>query len=243
MNDYILLQARGAKIKLKSKRTTSGMCRVRFGNHRTVEFSVWHEAEMCTLVYTEYFRPEVAMWLTDIFEDIGPDEIDDFYIRFKKSHPLIPVEYRLEDIKCIADDTTYCELHSPLFQHPIKMTKEHEQTLLNLITNRYVDRGVYDGWGDAPSVGAAIQSFFAWYRSNYGICTKYKKDRAHQDYELLYHFCIVHGIDLNYVQTAKVRLSFTNIVEGVGWGYLAIGGFGVAIFLFVLLLIGICKLL
>ena len=43
-----------------------------------VELFGWHEAEMCTLVYTEYFRPEVATWLTDMLEDIGPDEIDDF---------------------------------------------------------------------------------------------------------------------------------------------------------------------
>ena len=243
MNDYILLQVCGAKIKLKSKRTTDGICRVRFGNHRMVELSVWHEAEMCTLVYTEYLRPEVAMWLTDMFEDIGPDEIDDFYIQFKTLHQLIPVEYRLEDIKCIANNTTYCELHSKLFQHPIKMTKEHEQKLLNLITNRYVDRGVYDGWSNAPSVGSAIQSFFAWYCTNYGICTKYKKDRAQQNYDLLFHFCVVHGIDLNYVQTAKVRLSYKDIVEGIGRAFLGIGGFGVAIFLFVLLLIGICKLL
>ncbi len=243
MNDYILLQVCSAKIELRAKRTADGICRVRFGHHRMAELSVWHEAEMCTLVYTEYFRPEVAMWLTDMFEDIGPDEIDDFYLQFKKLHPLTPVEYKLEDIKCIADNTTYCELHSKLFKHPIKITQEQEQTLLNIITNRYVDRSIYDGWGDAPSIGAAIQSFFAWYGANYGICAKYKKDRAHQDYELLFHFCIVHGIDLNYVQTAKVRLSSKNIAEGAGWGFLAIGGFGVAIFLFILLLIGISKLL
>lgn len=245
MKDYIFLQNKRAKTKILAKHNKKGAYTIKFGKGRSLEFDEYLEAELCTLVYTDYLRNDWVTWINGLCdESLSPDEIDSFEEKFKSDHPLTEVpEYQLSGTVELATQEDCCELRSPIFKQPIKLTLEQERTLLQLIATRYVPRSVYSGMGDAPNLCAAMQSFFAWYREQYGVAARYKKDMAIQDFELAYHFCLSHGIDFNYVNTTTVKLRWHDIISGVGWGLVALGGIGAVIFSAILILIGICKLL
>lgn len=246
MRKYMYLQRQQARVDLLYNSKTQEYIQ-KFGEGRELSFTPWSEKEFCTLVYTDELWEELTNALSNCIDDLGPDEMEDFADRFREAHPLVPVENVMECIRTCVVDEGYCILQSPLFRQEVKLTIAQEQELLNVIATRHRPPGddKYADFSrltdkDGVTIYQALEGYFKWHCSKYGVKARYKKDVKIQEHELTYHFCVTHGIDWWYATnklikpslgdliaaTAIIFLGLSTIVAGVTGLFLFVAGLG-----------------
>ena len=242
MNNCIHLQFPNAKTRLLSVDSESGESTLSFGRGRSVTYDPSTEAEYCTLVYTPDLRENLTSWLNNTFGFLEPDEIEDFYRKFREAHPLTPVENALLSMEPIAGEDTYCELFSPMFKDSVKLTLAQEKWLLEFVKYRLTETGIYSiDSREKPTLEEVMMEWFEDYRKHYGVCARYKKDMKYQDSDLAYRFCMAHGIDWNYVRNTKIKTTTRQYLYGFGERFVILGVLGTLCCLGNLALIGIFK--
>lgn len=222
-------------------------------------FRVWREHAVLRARAVGYVRPEhrgrvlhlglhptlrenLTSWLNNTFGFLGPDEIEDFYRKFREAHPLTPVENALLSMEPIAGEDTYCELFSPMFKDSVKLTLAQEKWLLEFVKYRLTETGIYSiDSREKPTLEEVMTEWFEDYRKHYGVCARYKKDMKYQDSDLAYRFCMAHGIDWNYVRNTKIKTTTRQYLYGFGERFVILGVLGTLCCLGNLALIGIFK--
>lgn len=189
MSRHILLKKNNAVAPLLATKSQPYMVKV--NDDCTESWSLINEALLVTNVYLKN-RSRVSNGLRSRHPDIAPDEIDRFIETIKTDHPLQFVDFRWEDVPLYADQNSYCEFYLPwLYKYSIKLTFEQETELMNIVQSDFTnkkDRMI--GW-------------FRRYRNNYGIDTRLKRDKATQDVELAEMFCMVHGFELDAIDSVQ----------------------------------------
>lgn len=192
MDNYIIVQHESAKIALEAAKDKTGVGKLQFGHGRVAEYTAIIESELCSMVYSLGLHDDLARWLNSWFDCLGPDEIDDFCSQFKKAHTLTKVEYNWRHIPTIATENSYCEIESPIFKSPVKLTLKQEMELLETIF-------IFNAEKPGQTILSRVESFFNKYCSKYGVSAQYKRDISNQAHELAWHFCLIHGISWRYV--------------------------------------------
>ena len=195
MNAQVFIYFAHLKFQLKSALTKTGISRLKFGHGRIFEYNPMSEAEMCSMVFFKSQRHLMADWLNETFDDLVPDEIDDFFKRFEKIHPKIRVTNISESDLMWATDGNCCEINSPLFANPVKLTDDQEAMLIRTIINKRVEPDYKFMMGDSVNLEEALERYFAWHCQRYGISVEDKERIDEQEVELVWHFCNMHGFD------------------------------------------------
>lgn len=243
MNNYIVIQRESAKAPLKAASKT-GISKLKFGHGRVAEYTAATESELCSMIYTSNLHYDLARWLNSWFDCLGPDEIDDFHVQFKKAHPLTKIEGALENIPVVATKDSYCELSSPMLKDDIKLTLQQEEGLLRIITTRRIPSGnpIMQGIG-LPSIWAALEDYFSRYCQKYGVLPRLKRDEKNLSHELVWHFCLLHGIDMNYLNQKSIKINGDDFTTSVGMSVLVLSGLTLLITTGVFILVVLCKLM
>lgn len=189
MSKHILLKKNNAVAPLLATKSRSYMIKVSDGC--TESWGLMDEAWLVTNVYLKN-RNRVANGLRSRHPDIAPDEIDRFIEAIKTDHPLQFVDFRWEDIPLYANKNSYCELYLPwLYKYSIKLTFEQESELMKIVQDEFADKK------------ERMVCWFRKYRNDYGIETRLKRDMATQDMELAEMFCMVHGFELDAMDSVQ----------------------------------------
>lgn len=188
MPRHILLKKNSAVAPLLATKSRPYMVKV--SDDCAESWNLMDEAWLVTNVYLKN-RNLVSSGLRSRHPDIAPDEIDRFIEAVKADHPLQFVDFRWENIPLYADKNSYCELYLPwLYKYPIKLTSEQETELMKIVQSEFTDKK------------ERMVCWFRRYRNDYGIDTRLKRDMATQDMELAEMFCMVHGFELDALDSA-----------------------------------------
>ena len=189
MSKHILLKKNSAVAPLLATKSRPYMVKV--SDDCAESWSLMDEAWLVTNVYLKN-RNRVSNGLRSRHPDIAPDEIDRFIEAVKADHPLQFVDFRWDDIPLYANQNSYCELYLPwLYKYPIKLTFEQETELMNIVQSEFIDKK------------ERMIFWFRRYRNDYGIDTRLKRDKATQDVELAEMFCMVHGFELDAIDSVQ----------------------------------------
>lgn len=189
MPRHILLKKNSAIAPLLA--TASHPYMVKVSDDCAESWNLMDEAWLVTNVYLKN-RNRVSNGLRSRHPDIAPDEIDRFLDAVKTDHPLQFVDFHWEDIPLYADQNSYCELYLPwLYKYPIKLTAEQETELLKIVQSEFTDKK------------EQMICWFRKYRNDYGVDTRLKRDMVIQDVELTEMFCMVHGFELDAIDSVQ----------------------------------------
>lgn len=193
MIDYMLIQSNRSKVKLQT-----------IGSKKPYKLYMG-DVEICVsepyerwLVYClySYHQGDIARGLRSMCGDFLPADYDKFIEQLKSDHPPIEVEhYDIKDTPLIASEGQYLELELYwLYPYPVRLSYNDELEVMELI------------WSDLSHKEQRLKTWFHRYRERYGIDTKYKRDRADQDYWLADDFCRVHGLSISRINNESERL-------------------------------------
>lgn len=181
---YILIQWCKAKMPLLSICAQGSPYTIQFRDIQ-ITLDSYLEAWLGTNIFTDRATNKnfVAQQFRMKVPDIASDEIDGLIKDFVNKHPLTPVEYNFKDIPVIATDDSYCELKISIFKYPVKLTREQESALLNIIASQEIhDKEL------------KMRIWFENYCRKYNIEARLKRDRVTQIDELIWDFMYIHGL-------------------------------------------------
>ncbi len=207
MNNYIAIQSVNAKAPVFAADSPTGYAALGFGNGRVWQMNDYFERECCTLVYTPSLRGPMVDWLNANFVDLFPDEIDDFFAKFKDRYPLTPVEDTLKEIKTLGENGF--ELWSSYFKTSVKITQKLEADMLEVIKHPVNYPDFWNPFNGTPTIENVLMQNIEEYCQQYSINTRYKKYANMRNEEILWHFCLAHGVDRNYVSQKKIEMETT----------------------------------
>lgn len=189
MPRHILLKKNSSTTPLLA--TGSHPYRIKVNDNYVENWGIMDEAWLVTNVYLKN-KNRISRGLRSRYPEVAPDEIDRFIETVKIDHPLQPVDFNLEDVPLYAGQNSYCELSLPwLYKNPIKLTLEHETELMGIVQGSYIDKK------------DRMICWFRKYRNDYGIDTRLKRDKLTQDEELADMFCMVHGFELDAIDSVQ----------------------------------------